>query len=70
MKRNLNKNSGYITRIVLIIIALVFIKYYFDFDVVEWFKTPKIQKYVDLVWQATKNTYNWFDKIFSGWFSK
>ena len=59
MKRN--KTGGFITKIVLIIIALIALKYYFHFDVLEWLKSQEGQKIIGPLITFTKNFYNYLD---------
>jgi hypothetical protein len=61
MKSNTNKQKGFVLKIVLIVVALVFVKYYFDIDIVEWYKSPSGQKYVGWIWTMIKDFYNWVD---------
>ncbi len=61
MKRN---QDGYIVKIVLIVVALVAVKYYFHFDIVEWYNSPTGQKYVGTIWEAIKAFYMWVDQLF------
>lgn len=37
-----NKDRGFVTAIIVIIIALVALKYAFHFDIVDFLKTPKV----------------------------
>ncbi len=54
-------NQGFVVKIVLIIVALIFVKYYFHIDIVEWYKSPTGQKYVGSIWNMIKDFYNWAD---------
>ncbi len=56
-----SKNQGFIMRIVIIVIALIFVKYYFDIDIVAWYNSPSGQKYVGWIWTMIKDFYNWVD---------
>ncbi len=63
-------NQGFVVKIVVIVIALVFIKYYFDFDIVEWYNSPTGQKYVGTIWEMIKSFYIWVDNyVRTKWFS-
>jgi hypothetical protein len=61
MQNNIQADRGFIMKIVVIVIALVFVKYYFDIDIVEWYKSPAGQKYVGWIWTMIKDFYNWVD---------
>jgi hypothetical protein len=61
-----NKNSGFVMQIILIIIALVLVKYIFHFDIVQWFQTPGPQKVLQTVWGYITDIYNWVDKTVQG----
>lgn len=66
----MKKQDGYIIQIVVIVIALVFIKYYFEFDIVEWYNSPTGQKYVGTIWNLIKDFYTWVDNyVRTKWFS-
>ncbi len=64
MKRNFNNQKGFITKLIVIIIALVAIKYYFHFDLLAYLKTPEAQKVIGPVVNAIKAFYSWVDDIF------
>jgi hypothetical protein len=51
-----------VTSIILIIIALVAVKYAFHFDIVEYWKTPQVQGYVHSIETWAKGLYDWLDK--------
>lgn len=57
----MKKNQGFIMKIVIIIIALIAVKYYFQFDIVEWYNSESGQKYVGWIWTMIKDFYNWVD---------
>ena len=57
------KNRGFIVKIVLIIIAIVLLKYVFDVDVLAWLKTPTAHKIIDPLWNFIKVLYNWIDSL-------
>ncbi len=59
-----SKEDGFIARIVLIVVALIAIKYYFDFDIIEWIKSPEGQKIIEPIWSYIKTTYDWVKSIF------
>lgn len=62
MKKPSN-SGGYIMEIVLILVALIFIKYYFNFDIVAWIKSPGPQKIIQGIWSYIKGAYNWLDGL-------
>ncbi len=59
------KEKGFVMKIVLIVVALVALKFYFDFDVIEWIKSPIGQKIVGPIWDFFKAGY----EIIKGWLS-
>ncbi|KND49386.1 MAG: hypothetical protein AB198_02825 [Parcubacteria bacterium C7867-003] len=61
MKNTSKRNEGFVVKIVVIVIALVFVKYYFDIDIVEWYNSPSGQKYVGWIWTMIKDFYNFVD---------
>ena len=70
MKKYTNKNSGFVTQIILIIVALVLVKYIFHFDIVVWFQTPGPQHIIQTVWGYVTSIYNWVDKTIAGFTKK
>jgi hypothetical protein len=56
-----NGERGFVTTIILIIIALVALKYAFHFDVIEYYKSAQVQGYVTLVKSWISQAYNWLD---------
>ncbi|GEM_PF-2890535 len=63
----MKNNRGFIAKIVLIIVALIALKYLFHFDVIEYLKSPQAQKYIGPVWSIIKSFYNWLDDLVRGW---
>lgn len=46
----MNKEKGFLKIIILIIVALALLKFVFDFDVIEFIKTPKVQDTLHYIW--------------------
>jgi len=46
----MKKDQGFLTIIVLIIIALALLKFVFDFDIIDFFKTPKVAETISYIW--------------------
>lgn len=44
------KNRGFIASIVLIIVAIVLLKVWFDFDIFKWLNTPDIKNFFIKIW--------------------
>ncbi len=59
--------DGFIMRIVLVIIALIALKYYFHFDVLNWINSQEGQKIIGPLITFTKNTYAYIDNLVRGW---
>ncbi|KND47592.1 MAG: hypothetical protein AB201_01515 [Parcubacteria bacterium C7867-006] len=66
MKKTRN-DEGFIVKIVLVIIALITLKYYFHFDVIEWLKSDKVQTFISPAITAVKNFYSYMDNLVKGW---
>ncbi len=45
-----NKDKGFLKIIILIIVALALLKFVFDFDIIEFLKTPKVADTVSYIW--------------------
>lgn len=56
-------NKGFISRIILIIIALIALKYFFHFDVIEWLKSDKVQSILRPIINIIKSIYNYLDGL-------
>jgi hypothetical protein len=53
----MNNNKGFIMRIVLLIGAIIALKYFFHFDLFEWFKSPKAQEIIQPTITFLKSVY-------------
>ena len=60
-------NKGFIAKIVLIIVAIIALKYYFHFDVLEWIKSTEGKKIVEPAITTVKNFYSFLDNLVKGW---
>lgn len=63
-------NQGFVAKIVLIVIALITIKYYFHFDIIEWIKSDSGQNIFGPVIHYTKAFYYFLDNLVKGWVNK
>ena len=59
--------SGFMTRIIILIVAIIAIKYYFHFDIVEFVKSDTIQSIIMPIINTVKSIYGWLDRLVSGW---
>ena len=64
------KKQGFVKTVILIIIALIALKYAFHFDVIEYLKSPGPQKIITDVWNWIKSAYNWLDSFIGHFFKK
>ncbi len=62
-------DEGFIAKIVLVVIALITLKYYFHFDVIEWLKSDKVQTFISPAITAVKSFYSYMDNLVKGWVS-
>jgi hypothetical protein len=56
-------NGGFIGKMILLIVAIIALKYYFHFDIVEFFKTPEAQKFIGPIWNGIIAFYNLLDTL-------
>jgi len=63
MKKNNSNEGGFIMKIVLLIVAIIALKYFLDFDLIEWFKSDKVQAVIQPVWTLIKDIYAWLDNF-------
>lgn len=68
--KNTRTDGGFVARILLVIVALIALKYYFHFDTIEWIKSDQGQKIVGPAWTIIKNTYAVVDDFVRGLVSK
>lgn len=66
MRKN-RMDGGFVSKIILIVIALVAVKYYYHFDIIEWIKSDQGQKIIGPLVMFTKNTYTFIDNLVKGW---
>lgn len=59
----MEKNRGFIGRIILLIIAVIALKYFLNFDIIEWLKSPEVQAVLMPIINFFKNIYLWFDNF-------
>ncbi len=65
MKIN-DSQRGFITKIILLIVAVIALKYFLHFDIIDWFKSPKVQEGIKPVLDIIKNIYAWLDNFVRG----
>ncbi len=58
MKKYQNKNRGFITRVVVIVLALVLLKYIYDFDLIDKLTSGKFRVVLD-------TAYEWCEKLWT-----
>ncbi|MSU45042.1 MAG: hypothetical protein EXS47_00195 [Candidatus Zambryskibacteria bacterium] len=56
-------SEGFIGKVLLIIVAILFAKYYFDFDVLVWAKSPEEQSFIAPLISIIKQFYVWADGV-------
>jgi len=61
--KNKNNEGGFIMKIVLLMAAIIAMKIFLDFDLIEWFKSDKVQAVFDTVWAIIVGVYNWLDSF-------
>ncbi|MCX6701976.1 MAG: hypothetical protein NTX96_02150 [Candidatus Zambryskibacteria bacterium] len=57
----MKNNQGFIGRIILLIIAVIALKYFLNFDIIDWFKSPEGQKIIQPLVIFLTNIYKWLD---------
>ena len=75
---NKQKNRGIIGTIVLIIVAIVLLKFWFHFDIFTWFSKPEVKDFFSKIWDVVsmiwnkylKETFEQLLKFISGLISK
>lgn len=56
-----NRKRGFITKIIILIVALVAIKYTLHFDIVEYVHSPQVQAYLHTAQEWAQNVYHTVD---------
>lgn len=59
----MKNNRGFIGRIMLLIVAVIALKYFLGFDIVEWIKSPKVQGVLVPIVNFFKAIYFWLDNF-------
>lgn len=59
----MKNNKGFIGRIILLIVAVIALKYFLHFDLIEWIKSPKVQAVLVPIINFFKNIYFWLDNF-------
>ena len=59
----MKNNQGFIGRIILLIIAVIALKYFLHFDIIEWFKSSKAQEIIQPTIAFFKTIYFWLDDL-------
>ena len=68
MNKTMKKDQGgFMTRIIILIVAIIAIKYYFHFDIVEFVKSDTIQSIIMPIINTVKSIYGWLDRLVSSW---
>ena len=62
----MKNNRGFIGRIVLLIVAVIALKYFLKFDLIEWLKSSKAQEIIQPTITFLKTFYDWLDGIVRG----
>jgi hypothetical protein len=60
---NKDTQGGFIGKIILIVIALILVKYFLHFDIIEWIKSEQGQKIFGPVINFIKWFYNYVDNF-------
>ncbi len=58
------KGGGVILKGILIIAAILALKYFLHFDLIAWLKSPQGQNIIQPIWTGIKNFYFWLDGLF------
>ena len=64
------REKGFVTTVILIVVALIAVKYALHFDLVEYLKSPGPQKIIMNTWNWIKSLYASVDHFVSGFISK
>ncbi len=65
MKRT-KSQRGFIMKIILLIVAVIALKYFLHFDIIEWLKSPKVQEGIKPIVSLLKDIYTWLDNFVRG----
>ena len=64
-----NKERGFIAKILIVVVAIIFIKYYFRIDIIGWFQSGAGRSVWEPVWNLFVKIYMWLDVLVRGWVS-
>lgn len=60
---NSQGERGFIGRIILLIIAIIALKYFLDFDLIAYLKSPEFQNKIQPIIDFLTKIYNWLDTV-------
>lgn len=52
------KEGGFIYKILLIVVALVLLKYFLNFDIIEFLSRPEVKNFFAEIWNFIKTIYS------------
>ncbi|MES2213293.1 MAG: hypothetical protein V4473_00455 [Patescibacteria group bacterium] len=55
--KNTDNQQGFISLIIIVIIALIFLHYKYNFDILAFFKSPEMQKFLGTLKSAVVDLY-------------
>ena len=60
---NISKNKGFIGEVILLIVAIIALKYFLNFDIIDWLKSSKAQEIIQPAINFFKTFYAWLDGL-------
>ena len=61
MKTN-QTQGGFIGRIILLIVAVIALKYFLNFDIIAWIRSPEVWDRIKPLFSIVIQLYNWLDE--------
>jgi hypothetical protein len=59
--KNIPNNRGFIGRLILLIIAIIALKYFINFDILEYLKSPEFGKLIQPIMDFLIKIYHYID---------
>ncbi len=56
--KNRRFNQGFIGTIVIILVAIVLLKFWFHFDIFTWFQKPEVKEFFGKIWSVITMIWN------------
>jgi hypothetical protein len=61
--KKIENNKGFIGRIILLVLGVIALKYFLNFDLIAYFRSPEFQTMIQPLVDILTQIYNWLDMV-------